>query len=64
MTNGGGKSTNHDYPDSVDMPAPSFWPMILAFGVTLLLAGIVTDYVVTSSDSLCRSAPLWVGGAM
>ena len=19
---------NHDYPDSVDMPAPSFWPMI------------------------------------
>ena len=41
------ENKNHDYPDSVDMPAPSFWPMILAFGVTLLLTGIVTNYVVT-----------------
>jgi hypothetical protein len=41
------EDTSHDYPDTVDMPAPSFWPMVLAFGVTLLLAGIVTHYVVT-----------------
>jgi hypothetical protein len=31
----------------VHMPAPSFWPMVFAFGVTLLLAGLVTHYVVS-----------------
>jgi hypothetical protein len=41
------EDTSRNYPDMVEMPAPSFWPMILAFGVTLLLTGIVTHYVVT-----------------
>ena len=34
-------------PDSIEMPAPSSWPMVLAFGLTLLLAGLVTHVVVS-----------------
>jgi hypothetical protein len=29
------------------MPAPTFWPMVFAFGLTLLAAGLVTHYVVS-----------------
>lgn len=38
--------TNHD-PSQIQLPAPTFWPMVLAFGVTLLLAGIVTHWAVS-----------------
>ena len=31
----------------VQMPAPTFWPMVFAFGVTLLFAGMVTQYAVS-----------------
>jgi hypothetical protein len=31
----------------IQLPAPTFWPMVLAFGITLLLAGIVTHWVVS-----------------
>lgn len=31
----------------IPMPAGSFWPMVFAFGVTLLAAGLVTHYVVS-----------------
>lgn len=31
----------------IAMPAPTFWPMVFAFGVTLLLAGLVTHWVVS-----------------
>jgi len=30
-------------PGSISLPAPSAWPIILAFGVTLLFAGLVTS---------------------
>jgi uncharacterized membrane protein YagU involved in acid resistance len=33
--------------DSVELPAPSSWPMVLAFGITLLGAGLVTHWVVS-----------------
>src|SRR5436309_1111348 len=29
------------------MPAPTFWPMVFAFGIALLTAGLVTHYVVS-----------------
>jgi hypothetical protein len=29
------------------MPAPTFWPMVFAFGITLLAAGLVTHWVVS-----------------
>ncbi len=30
----------------IQMPGPTFWPMVFAFGVTLLFAGLLTQYVV------------------
>src|SRR5271155_1806670 len=30
-------------PTSVTLPAPTAWPIILAFGITLLLAGLLTS---------------------
>jgi hypothetical protein len=33
-------------PRSVDLPAPTAWPMVMAFGVTLLFAGLVTSLAV------------------
>lgn len=38
---------SHDHRNAVEMPAPSFWPMVLAFGITLLFAGLVTHYIVS-----------------
>jgi hypothetical protein len=34
-------------PDFVRMPAPTAWPVVLAFGVTLIFAGLVTSASVT-----------------
>lgn len=33
--------------DSIRLPAPTAWPIVLAFGVTLLFAGLVTSQSVT-----------------
>ena len=30
----------------IQLPAPTFWPIVMAFGLTLLAAGIVTQWVV------------------
>ena len=35
----------------IQMPAPTFWPMVFAFGVTLLFAGLVTQWVVSAVGS-------------
>src|ERR1700691_4285594 len=29
-------------PDNIEMPAPTAWPLVLAFGFTLIAAGMVT----------------------
>ncbi len=33
--------------DSVEVPAPTAWPIVLAFGITLLFAGLVTSVAVS-----------------
>ena len=36
------------YPaDPQDIPAPSFWPFILSFGVVFLFWGIITSFIVS-----------------
>jgi hypothetical protein len=35
-------------PRSVDLPRPTAWPMVMAFGITLLFAGFVTSFAVTA----------------
>jgi hypothetical protein len=39
--------TNEKRPDTIEMPAPTAWPIALAFGVTLLFAGLVTSEAVS-----------------
>lgn len=34
-------------PEKIEMPAPTVWPMVAAFGCALILAGLVTSLVVT-----------------
>ena len=34
-------------PDQLELPAPTAWPMVLAFGVTLICAGLVTNLSVS-----------------
>src|SRR5271163_2147231 len=34
-------------PDTIQMPAPTAWPIALAFGITLLFAGLVTSEAVS-----------------
>jgi hypothetical protein len=38
---------SNDDRTQIQLPAPTFWPMVLAFGITLLLAGIVTHWAVS-----------------
>lgn len=38
---------HHQSDDSVELPTPTMWPIIAAFGLTLVFAGIVTDYYVS-----------------
>lgn len=33
---------------NIELPHPTFWPMILAFGITLLCAGLVTHWAVSA----------------
>jgi hypothetical protein len=39
-------------PNTVDLPAPTVWPMVLALGVTLVFAGLVTSAAVSALGML------------
>ncbi|MBV8550266.1 MAG: hypothetical protein JOY54_03120 [Acidobacteriaceae bacterium] len=43
----------------VQLPAPTFWPMIFAFGVTLLLAGLVTFWAVSLIGFIIVLRAVW-----
>jgi hypothetical protein len=38
--------------DTVEMPTPTAWPIVLAFGITLVLAGLVTSEAVSALGGL------------
>jgi hypothetical protein len=38
---------SEDAPSTIDLPAPTAWPIVLAFGITLLFAGLVTSEAVS-----------------
>ncbi len=50
-----------DHQNQIELPAPTFWPMVLAFGITLLLAGIVTHWSISIVGFLiaAKSAAGW-----
>ena len=37
----------HVDPDTIHMPSPSYWPVIIAAGITLIAAGLLTHYAVS-----------------
>lgn len=39
----------------IQMPAPTFWPMVMAFGLTLLFAGMVTHWVISVIGAIILS---------
>jgi hypothetical protein len=45
----------------IELPHPTFWPMIFAFGITLLCAGLVTHWAVSAVGFVLalRSAIAW-----
>jgi hypothetical protein len=53
--------TQHDSPDEVVLPAPTAWPMVLSLGVSLVIAGMVTHWVVSLLGVVLavRSAAGW-----
>lgn len=42
--------------DTVEMPAPTAWPIALAFGITLLFAGLVTSETVSVLGAIVAAA--------
>jgi hypothetical protein len=43
-------------PASVELPAPTAWPVVLAFGLTLLFAGLVTSPLVSALGAVLTAA--------
>lgn len=43
-----GEASEQTEHDSILLPAPTFWPIVFAFGLTLLFAGLVTQWVVSA----------------
>lgn len=39
--------TESDLPAHIDLPAPTMWPMVTAFGIALLVTGLVTHWAVS-----------------
>ncbi len=42
------ESTSPREPETIELPAPTVWPMVLALGITLLFAGLVTNAIVSA----------------
>lgn len=47
MANASSEHGRHSGPTEMEVPAPTAWPLILAFGFTLLFAGLLTNISVT-----------------
>ena len=43
-------------PQTVQLPAPTAWPVVLAFGITLVFAGLVTTTAITVLGAVCALA--------
>ncbi len=43
-----GEASEQTEHTSIVLPAPTFWPIVFAFGLTLLFAGLVTQWVVSA----------------
>src|SRR5262245_16853309 len=44
--------TQEGVPDLIEIPAPTSWPIVFAFGVTLLFAGLVTSLAISALGAI------------
>jgi hypothetical protein len=51
-----GNQSGEGAPDTVEVPASTSWPIVLAFGITLLFAGLVTSEAVSVLGALVSIA--------
>jgi hypothetical protein len=58
-----GEATERTENPFIEMPGPSYWPMVLAFGLALLFAGVLTHYLVGVTGLIIslRAARGWWG---
>jgi hypothetical protein len=47
----------------IELPQPSFWPMVLAFGVTFLFFGLVTSVAISVAGAIVLAWAIagWIG---
>lgn len=38
---------HHHSPDSIELPTPTAWPIIAAFGLSLMMLGLVTNFIIS-----------------
>jgi hypothetical protein len=50
------KQNHGTMPDAIEMPAPTAWPIVLAFGITLLFAGLITNAAVSIFGGILAAA--------
>jgi hypothetical protein len=50
------KQSGEDTRDTLEMPAPTAWPIVLAFGITMLFAGLVTSEAVSLMGAIVSIA--------
>jgi hypothetical protein len=58
--------TSENTPDMIEMPAPTAWPIALAFGIALLFAGLVTSEAVSILGAIIAVAGAvgWFGDVL
>jgi len=44
--------TQKGVPEVIEMPAPTSWPIVFAFGVTLLFVGLVTSFAISAVGAM------------
>ncbi|MFL6464990.1 MAG: hypothetical protein ACJ73N_11350 [Bryobacteraceae bacterium] len=61
-----GEAGEHTREGYIQLPAPTFWPIVMAFGITLMGAGLVTHWVVSLVGFIlaARGATAWWGNVI
>lgn len=57
------QTTTEEPKPAIHLPRPTYWPMIMAWGVTMVLSGIVTTYYFSLAGVVVFAIALggWIG---
>lgn len=58
-----GEKAGWNYPRPEHLPRPTYWPLALAFGIVLIMFGIVTTFAISGVGILIFAIALagWIG---